>query len=106
MLARRGALVKRLSAVETLGSADVICTDKTGTLTENRMRLVKLWTPLGELDLEGDGNLEVAAAENPWHPHRSSMHTMVRKRAWLREKRIGSAMHTGVHAVSRRWTRW
>jgi calcium-translocating P-type ATPase len=65
MLARRGALVKRLSAVETLGSADVICTDKTGTLTENRMQAVKFWTPLGELDLEGDGNLAAAAAENP-----------------------------------------
>ncbi|HEX4806332.1 MAG TPA: HAD-IC family P-type ATPase, partial [Conexibacter sp.] len=38
-LARRGAVVKRLSAVETLGAADVICTDKTGTLTENRMRV-------------------------------------------------------------------
>ncbi|MEU2164087.1 cation-transporting P-type ATPase [Streptomyces chengbuensis] len=45
LLARQGAVVKRLSAVETLGSTSVICTDKTGTLTQNRMRLQAAWTP-------------------------------------------------------------
>jgi calcium-translocating P-type ATPase len=59
-LVRRGAVVKRLSAVETLGSTDVVCTDKTGTLTENRMRVTAIWTAPRTLDFEQDGGGEDA----------------------------------------------
>lgn len=54
-MARRNAVITRLSSVETLGATTVILTDKTGTLTENRMTVVGYLLEGGEIDLEGHG---------------------------------------------------
>ena len=50
-IAQAGVLTRRAAAIETLGSATVLCTDKTGTLTENRMAVAQLWLASGETAL-------------------------------------------------------
>ncbi|MDD4928187.1 MAG: cation-translocating P-type ATPase [Gallionella sp.] len=61
-ISQHGVLTRRLDAIETLGAATVLCTDKTGTLTENKMTIRRLYSADRMLDVRDN-----AALPEPWH---------------------------------------
>ncbi|KKW91740.1 cation-translocating P-type ATPase [Sphingobium chungbukense] len=88
-IAQVGVLTRRASAIEALGAATVLCTDKTGTLTQNRMTVTELWLPTGDMAVPGDGSpgpefhalIETAAlasAPVPVDPMEVAFHNIVK----------------------------
>ena len=90
-LSRARVLTRRASAIQTLGSATILCTDKTGTLTENRMSIAQIRTESGKSDLEGldiESRPEIAkaieygvlaSAVEPFDPMEKAFHALHRR---------------------------
>jgi Ca2+-transporting ATPase len=67
-MVKKRVLFRRLQAAETLGSATVICADKTGTMTTNQMTVTTVWLPSGQIDVTGQGYDPAGRFE--WHGQR------------------------------------
>ena len=93
-MAARGALVRRLESVETLGSTTFICTDKTGTLTRNEMSVTEVWTSQGSATVEGTG-----------YDPSAHVHAEARLLPRLKDLAWAGAVHANGHALLRdgRW---
>uniref|UniRef100_A0A831U0S6 Cation-transporting P-type ATPase n=1 Tax=Geobacter metallireducens TaxID=28232 RepID=A0A831U0S6_GEOME len=78
-MARRNALIKKLSSVETLGCCTVICTDKTGTLTENEMTVRGLWIGGHSLTVTGAGYGPEGTVLDEGHPVDDSLAVPMRR---------------------------
>ncbi|GIJ71707.1 cation-translocating P-type ATPase [Virgisporangium ochraceum] len=110
-MADRQALIKRLEAVQTLGSVTFICTDKTGTLTRNEMAVTEVWTPAGSARVTGVGYdpagevvaaapVRAAVADVAYAGARASSGRLARRDGgWVAS---GDPMDVALHVLARR----
>ncbi|WP_457950338.1 cation-translocating P-type ATPase [Pseudarthrobacter sp. alpha12b] len=110
-MASRNALVRNLEAVETLGSTTFICTDKTGTLTQNRMNAVEVFTAEGSVLVTGEGYAPEADIEGQGLPRAADAALAARAasqgRAELHAgqwRAQGDPMEAALDALARRLT--
>lgn len=76
-MAKRHAIIRKLSAVETLGSTNVICSDKTGTLTENQMTVQGLYAANEIVTVTGNGYRPSGELQGQWQDNRAFEHLLI-----------------------------
>ncbi|MCL2885121.1 MAG: HAD-IC family P-type ATPase, partial [Oscillospiraceae bacterium] len=90
-LAKRQSLVRRLSCVETLGAVSVLCVDKTGTITQNRMTVCDTWTPGGDTAALIE-TMGLACEEDAYDPMEKAMVTYCGEQGFSSEHLFGGEL--------------